>query len=199
MAPLSCCALLIDIENPIFLKTILKARKRFDSLRSFTLESGQEEIERLSRLRKTAGESSDRLSSPLRGSRASSLESGRGLPGPRTPSLSNVPEEGGTFTIGDNEDSEDEGHERQTPPSHSSPSGHTSRTPSMSSVDDAVPLQLRGMSEKARGKMPVGIGGQLSFSRVNSIGSLNSPPTPTVASVHGFLPTAHWVLEPFPQ
>ena len=121
------------------------------------------------------------------------MESGRGLPGPRTPSLSNVPEEGGTFTIGDDEDSEDEDHERQTPPSHSSPSGHTSRTPSMSSIDDAVPLQLRGMSEKARGKMPVGVGGQLSFSRVNSIGSINSPTTPTVASVHGFLPTAQWV------
>ena len=162
-------------------------------LRSFTLESGQEEVERLTRLRKTAGENTDRVGSPLRGSRASSLESSRGLPVVRTPSLSNVPEEGGTFTIGDDEDSEDEDHEHQTPPSHSSPSGHTSRTPSISSVDDAVPLQLRGMSEKARGKMPVGIGGQLSFSRVNSIGSLNSPTTPTVASVHGFSPSAQWV------
>lgn len=77
-------------------------------------------------------------------------------------------------------------------PSQSSPSGHTSRTASVSSsVGEPLPNQLRGMSEKARGKMPAG---QPSFSRQNSATSLNNhaatimSPTPG-----GFDPTAKWI------
>ncbi|MCJ1313191.1 hypothetical protein MMC25_006868 [Agyrium rufum] len=184
-------------ENPIFVKTVFKARKRFDALRRFTLEGGQEEIARLEQLRKH-GHDADHVGSPLRTSRASSIDSMRSPPSARTPSLNNVPEEGGPFTIGDDEedtDEDDEHQHHQSTPSHSSPSGNTSRTPSVSSsVDDAVPLQLRGMSEKARGKMPAG---QSSFSRVNSISSLNSPTTPVVMShsshPHGFSPSPQWI------
>lgn len=71
----------------------------------------------------------------------------------RTPSLSDVPEDG-TFAIGDDEDEESDGDHPSTP-TESAPSKQPSRASSVSSsVDDAVPTQLRGMSEKARGKMP---------------------------------------------
>ena len=70
----------------------------------------------------------------------------------RAPQLSDVPEEEGTFAIGDDEEESDD--ERPTPAA-STPIEQPSRASSVSSsVDDAVPTQLRGMSEKARGKMP---------------------------------------------
>jgi hypothetical protein len=124
-------------------------------LRSFTLESGQEEIERRNRRRKEHGpESLDIL-----GSRRGSVESLRSPSShQRAPALSNVPEDG-TFAIGEDEDEDTDDDHRPTP-AESTPAEH-SRASSMSrassvssSVDDAVPSQLRGMSEKARGKMP---------------------------------------------
>lgn len=71
----------------------------------------------------------------------------------RAPNLSDVPEDG-TFAIGDDED---EDSDNEPTPAESTPSEQhiPSRANSVSSsVDDAVPTQLRGMSEKARGKMP---------------------------------------------
>ena len=179
---------LTRIENPRFLQALLKTRKRFEDLRTFTLESGQEEIERLNQLRKD-GDGSEQASSPTRSPRTSSMDSLRSPQSARTPSLSNVPEEGGAFAIGD-DDSEDE--TLQATPSQSSPSNHNSRTPSVSSsVDDAVPMQLRGMSEKARGKMPVGQ--PLFASRVNSMSSISSHTAPMSTSNGGFIPSAQWV------
>ncbi|MCJ1287629.1 hypothetical protein MMC26_006981 [Xylographa opegraphella] len=177
-------------KNPRFVLAILKHRKRFEALRSFTLESGQEEIERLSQLRKDSTDGSEQAISPLRSPRNGSIDSLRSPVSARTPSLSNVPEEDGSFAIGD-DDSDDEDHEMQPTPSQSSLSNHNSRTPSVSSsVDDAVPLQLRGMSEKARGKMPVG---QPSFSRVNSMTSISSHTAVVPASAGGFAPSAQWI------
>ena len=187
LAPLLC---LTFPENQRFVLVILKNRKRFEALRSFTLESGQEEIERLSQLRKDSAEGSEQTSSPHRSPRTGSMDSIRSPQSTRTPSLSNVPEEGGAFAIGD-DDSDDEEHELQPTPSQSSPSNHNSRTASFSSsVDDAVPMQLRGMSEKARGKMPAG---QLSFSRVNSMSSMNSHTAVLTTSNGGFAPSPQWV------
>lgn len=64
----------------------------------------------------------------------------------------------------------------------------------MSSVDEPVPTQIRGMSEKARGKMPAG---QLSFSRQSSTTSLSSHPTSALGGlsspIMGFNPTHNWV------
>lgn len=95
------------------------------------------------------------------------------------------------FAIGDDEDSDEEAEVANTP-SQSSPSVRASRTPSVSSsVDESVPLQLRGMSEKARGKMPVG---QPSFSRQNSTTSLSSHMAAVTSSnAGGFTPTTPWV------
>jgi hypothetical protein len=123
----------------------------FSALRSFTLENGQEELERLARRRK---ERPDDLGD-LNGSRRGSADSLRSHTSSyqRTPQLSDVPEEEGTFAIGDDddEDSDDEG----PTPAASTPTEQPSRASSISSnVEDAVPMQLRGMSEKARGKMP---------------------------------------------
>jgi hypothetical protein len=71
----------------------------------------------------------------------------------RAPQLSDVPEEEGTFAIGDDEDEETD--DEQPTPAASTPTDQPSRASSVSSsIDDAVPTQLRGMSEKARGKMP---------------------------------------------
>jgi hypothetical protein len=64
-----------------------------------------------------------------------------------------VPEDG-TFAVGDDEDDDTDDDHRPTP-AESTPTDYPSRASSVSSsVDDAVPSQLRGMSEKARGKMP---------------------------------------------
>lgn len=72
----------------------------------------------------------------------------------RAPSLSDVPEDG-DFAIGEDEDEDEDTDEGRPTPAESPPSGQPSRANSVSSnVDETVPLQLRGMSEKARGKMP---------------------------------------------
>jgi len=177
-------------ENPKFVLAILKFRKRFEALRNFTLESGQEEIDRLNQLRKDS-EGSEQVSSPVRSSRNGSVDSLRSPLSARTPSLSGVPEESGDFAIGD-DGSDDEEHDQQPTPSQSSVSNHNSRTASVSSsVDDAVPLQLRGMSEKARGKQPVGA--PVFGSRVNSMSSMSSHPAGTTGSNGDFMPSAQWV------
>jgi hypothetical protein len=181
--------LLMNTENPRFVLAILKTRKRFEALRAFTLESGQEEIEKLSQLRK-GSDASEQANSPVRSPRQGSIDSLRSPISARTPSLSNVPEEDSAFAIGEDESDEEE-HVMQPTPSQSSPSNHNSRTPSISSsIDDAVPLQLRGMSEKARGKMPVGA--PAFGSRVNSMSSISSH-VPTLTSNGNFTPSAQWV------
>lgn len=142
--------------------------------------------------RKEAAESSDPPTSPTHTSRTNSVDSIRSPQSARTPSLSNVPEESTAFAIGDDEDSSD----AEVAPTPSSPSAqNNSRTPSLSSsINDPLPTQLRGMSEKARGKMPAG---QPSFSRQNSTTSLSSHAAATTlmspSAPGGFDPTAHWI------
>lgn len=178
--------------NPHFIRAIFRSRKRFEALRSFTLESGQEEIERQRQRRKDQANGTRSATSPNRGSRNSSMDSVRSPQSARTPTLSDVPEEGGTFAIGDDDDSdEDEDHEMRPTPSHSSPSGHNSRTPSVaSSADEPLPTQLRGMSEKARGKMPAG---QPTFSRQNSSTSIGSHYASLTSPTASFEPSVEWI------
>ncbi|KAI4221752.1 MAG: hypothetical protein L6R36_006667 [Xanthoria steineri] len=178
--------------NRIFVRTLLKARRRFEALRSFTLESGREEMERLNLQRKGSIDGSDDLTSPSRSTRnvSDTMRSPQSVR--RTPSLSNVPEEGGTFTIGDDEESEDD-DERETmvTPSQSSPSNQNSHTPSRSSsIDEPLPTQLKGMSEKARGKMPAT---QTAFSRHSSSTSLSSHPPAIMSPTGGFNPSPLWI------
>lgn len=179
-------------NNRTFVRTIIRARKKFEALRTFTLESGQQELERQRQQRKASMDSHDELRSPSRSLRNGSFDNVRSPQSTRTPSLSNVPEEGGTFAIGDDEDTdEDDEREPLATPSHSSPSNHTSQTQSRSSsMDEPLPTQLRGMSEKARGKMPAS---QASFSRHSSSTSLNTHPAAITSPTVGFNPSAHWV------
>ena len=172
--------------NRVFVQGIFKYRKRFEALRSFTLESGQEELERLSRRRKEQGV--QEATSPTIPSRNSSIDSMRSPTSARSTGLADVPEDG-AFAIGEDDDSENETQETALTPVQSSPSEHNSRATSISSTGEPLPPQLRGMSEKARGKMPAG---QLSFSRQNSSTSL-SQLTPTTSRPGGFTPTPNWI------
>ncbi|KAL8645699.1 MAG: hypothetical protein Q9210_006561 [Variospora velana] len=179
-------------NNRIFVRMILKSRRKFEALRSLTLESGQEELQRLKQRRKDSSVNAEEIRSPTRSLRNGSFENVRSPQNTRTPSLSNVPEEGGTFTIGDDEDTDDDdGREPLATPAQSSPSNHTSQTPSRSSsMDEPLPTQLKGMSEKARGKMPAS---QSSFSRHSSSTSLNSHPATIMSPTVGFSPSPHWI------
>lgn len=183
-------------KNPEFVFAILKNRKKFEALRSFTLESGQEEIERRSRRRKEQQGAQEGLDSHSTRSSLDSLRSPTAAGHPRTPTLSDVAEEGdGTFAIGDDEDDSD-GEERPTPAA-SSPSENPSRASSVAGQgEDEVPRQLRGMSEKARGKMPAGVP---VFSRQNSTTSLGSPTSASQAGFGGFEPSAHWIESWLPE
>ncbi|KAK4227098.1 high-temperature-induced dauer-formation protein-domain-containing protein [Podospora fimiseda] len=183
------------IENAQFVYSILKNRKRFEALRSFTLESGQEEIERRNRRRKDSNASNDPLAGNSTRSSVDSLRSPT-TPSAQTPTTSNIPEEDGTFAIGDDEDDSDEEEERPTPAA-SSPSEIPSRASSVASpVDDDVPRQLGGMSEKARGKMPATA---RNFSRQNSVSSLTSPTQSQAGPFGMFEPSSNWIESWLPE
>ena len=178
------------IENPNLIYAILRSRKRFESLQEFTLESAQEELER----QKAETESSN---SDHHGRRSSVDTTLRSSISARSPNLSNVPEEHDAFAIGDDEDvSEGEEAASASQPlqpkrpisTQSIESSHG--TASISSSTDDVPPQLRGMSEKARGKMPVGTP---SFSRQNSMTSLHNLTPVATASGGAFQPSAEWI------
>lgn len=172
--------------NPTFVLAILRSRKRFEALRNFTLETAQEDIQR-QRQGKQVQPNEHKGSSPSRASSGSIRHSPISTQ-PQT-SLQDVPEESGTFAIGEDDDSEED-KAKPRPTNVSSPH-QSSRDASMSSsMDDAVPLQLRGMSEKARGKLPAGAP---TFSRQNSTTSLNHPATAMATSDAGFTPSEHWV------
>lgn len=177
-------------KNPNFLYAIVRNKQRFEALRNFTLEGGQEEIERSIRRRKEnpAG-SLDTIDAFAR----ESVDSVRSPSNPHNPTLENVPENG-TFTIGDDEDESDD--DQSPAQAANTPSSVRSRPSSVSStIEDAVPTQLRGMSEKARGKMPAGAP---TFSRQNSSMSLGG-----YSSAGGgsdvFAPTPQWIESWLPE
>lgn len=179
-------------KNPNLIYAILRNQKRFEALRTFTLESGQEEIARRERRRKeeaTSSSHSDRRSSNGSARSPSGSHVGRST-------LGGVPEEGGTFAIGDDDDDTDDDH-RPTP-AYSTPSDHhASRASSVCSpVDDAVPVQLRGLSEKARGKMPAGA---MTFSRQNSTTSLGSYGHGAISTSGQFEPSTEWIESWLPE
>lgn len=174
-------------ENPVFVYTLLRNRKKIEMLRAFTLESGQEEIERRNRRRK------ERSDTDHAGSLRSSVDSIRSQEPsqPQSPALSDVPEDSGAFAIGDDDDESDD--EAQPTPTRSTASESTRRqTDGVSDFNDAVPTQLRGMSEKARGKMPAGMP---TFSRQNSTTSLEGGRSSAAASQagNGFEASPEWL------
>ncbi|KAJ5626681.1 hypothetical protein N7528_004108 [Penicillium herquei] len=176
-------------ENQYLVYAILKYKQRFEAIRAFTLESGQQEIEQQREKRKSGDASSDAIYSP---SLSHSEEDLHTPSGARSP-LTRIPEENSAFAIGD-DDSDDEG---QNTPSQSSPSAQNSRRPSFASANDEnATQQLRGMSEKARGKMPAG---RPSFSRQNSMTSQTSMSALFSGPSSGFTPTVSWLESWLPE
>jgi hypothetical protein len=116
----------------------------------------------------------------------------------REPETPTTPASPGAFEIGD--DSDEEGEEAgDKPTKKNEESTPTSPITSPSQEDaEAVPLQLRGMSEKARGKLP-----ENAFQRQGSTTSLanhvSGVATP-IAGGAGFVPTHTWVSpSPLPR
>ncbi|KAJ5716507.1 hypothetical protein N7493_008418 [Penicillium malachiteum] len=174
-------------ENQYLVYAILKYKQRFEAIRAFTLESGQQEIEQQREKRKSGDAASDAIYSP-----SLSQEDLHTPSGARSP-LTRIPEENSAFAIGD-DDSDDEG---QNTPSQSSPSAQNSRRPSFASANDEnATQQLRGMSEKARGKMPAG---RPSFSRQNSTTSQTSMSALFSGPSSGFTPTVSWLESWLPE
>ncbi|KAG6186745.1 hypothetical protein E4U23_005703 [Claviceps purpurea] len=178
-------------QNPHLLLAIVKNRKRIEALRSFTLESGKEEIERRTRLRKDRGDLHDA------GSGRSSVDSTRSQHAAATtkaPSLGDVPEDG-AFAIGGSDDDSDEDSQPTAAQSTASATQSQSST-GANANDDAVPIQLRGMSEKARGKMPIGA---QSFSRQNSTTSLGDQSSSSHMQSGSFEPSSQWIDSWLPE
>ncbi|KAJ5089124.1 hypothetical protein N7532_007808 [Penicillium argentinense] len=175
-------------ENPYFVYAILKYKQRFEAVREFTLESGQQEIERQRERRKAGSTPRDMSASPTLSQSEEDLHIQSGARSP----LTQIPEENSAFAIGD-DDSDDEG---QHTPSQSSPSAQTSRRPSIASTADETGSQVRGMSEKARGKMPAG---HPPFSRQNSVTSQTSMTALFTSPSIGFTPTVAWLESWLPE
>ncbi|KAG5983219.1 hypothetical protein E4U55_000508 [Claviceps digitariae] len=186
-------------QNPELLLAIVKNRKRIEALRSFTLESGQEEIERRSRLKKDRGDFNEAESgrSSIDSTRSQhAVAAAAALTKTSSSSLDDVPEDG-TFAIGGSDDDSDE--DPQPTPAQSTASETQSQTSSAAAAanDDAVPIQLRGMSEKARGKMPIGA---RSFSRQNSVTSLGGQSSSSQTQGGGsFEPSSQWIDSWLPE
>lgn len=178
-------------QNPNLVVAILKNKKRVESLRKFTLESGLEEIERRNRRRKDAAGSSDAADAT---STRTSVDSLDGVRSPASQTQSEEVTDEGAFAVGDDEDDSDD--EPQPTPAQSTTSENVSQASSTANAEDAVPVQLRGMSEKARGKMPAGV---RSFSRQNSTTSLGAYSAAGNSQGGRFEPSSHWIESWLPE
>lgn len=173
-------------ENAHLVVAILKNKKPIENLRTFTLESGLEEIERRKRRQKDADGSSDGVGITSGRTSVDNVEPPRSPRAGQTYPLEEVVEDD-AFAIGDDDDSDDE---PQPTPAASTTSENQSQASSTPNVDESVPIQLRGMSEKARGKMPAGV---RSFSRQNSTTSLGAYSVTGQGSSGNFEPSAQWI------
>ena len=179
-------------KNPELIFAVVKHKKRIEALRSLTLESGQEEMERRQRQRKDSGGPVDPLDPGSLRSSSESLRSPSNAPA-RTSALEEVPEDG-TFAIGDDDEESDDGY--QATPAQSTISDNPSQDSHGPPVEDAVPTQLRGMSEKARGKLPAGM---RSFSRQNSSTSLGAYSMTGQSQSGIFEPSTQWIESWLPE
>lgn len=166
---------------------VLRSHKRFEALRNFTLESGQEEIDRQGRVRKDKGENGSESPAKASFSEEPRVQTRGVVAGTETPTSPSQ------FEIGDDDDSDDEvksNSQSSAAPQPPTPPDQSRDPSAASSVEDAVPLQLRGMSEKARGKLPEG-----SFQRQGSTTSLASHVSSNnpVTLSSGFTPSPAWV------
>ncbi|ROT39254.1 hypothetical protein SODALDRAFT_339660 [Sodiomyces alkalinus F11] len=188
-------------QNPELIYAVVRNKKRIEALRSFTLESGQEEVERRNRRRKEAAANGENADPDSVRSSVDSLRSPTTSYSHHHASSGHESEQqDDTFAIGDDEDDsdDDDHHHHQPTPAQSSTSETMSRASSRGShAEDALPTQVPGMSEKARGKMPAGVG---TFSRQNSTTSLGGYAGSTSQSQSGaFEPTPQWIESWLPE
>ncbi|KAM3453859.1 hypothetical protein NHJ6243_009045 [Beauveria neobassiana] len=179
-------------ENPQLVAAIIKNKKPIESLRTFTLESGLQEIERRNRRRKDTSGDGDTTGFASRRTSVDSLEPTRSPVVGQAHNLGEVVEDN-AFAVGDDDDSDDE---PQATPAASTTSENQSQTSSIPNADDSVPVQLRGMSEKARGKMPAGL---RSFPRQNSTTSLGAYSAAGQSASGTFEPSAYWIESWLPE
>lgn len=197
MRRLLTCRLEPTEANRRFVEVLVRSRNRFQALRDFSVEGAITELDRMAQEMKDRNVSvgTTPIGSDVRAPvRQDSMESSRSPPGPQSPRLEDLPENG-AFAIGEDED-ENESHSSIPRPQN---------TESISG-DDTVPLQSRSMSDKARGKQPVG---QTTFSRSTSRNtSTASLPslfattqasinTPSTSSQLPFKPSVEWVRSIF--
>lgn len=158
--------------NAVFVLALLRAQKRFRALRSFTLDGAQMELEKQAFHRKASGANDEEGLTGV--SRATSFETSRSTMSTRKPTI-NTDDQEGAFVIGDEDDEEagTEVFDAQARSNHSPTEvTHTTHSSSFDGpVEDALPSQLGGMSEKARGKLKAG---QDAFPRQGSYASLTS-------------------------
>lgn len=173
-------------SNGRFVDIVIRSHKRFEALRDFTVDGALSELDRINQERKDRNGNVSGVMSPTR---AASMDSVRSPASSRSPSLGNVPEHG-AFAIGDDDDEEN----LETPIGGPQSRSHSNASASM---EDAVPVQSRSMSEKARGKQPVGHG---SFSRSasrntsnTSLASLNTQIQQPLTTSTQFTPTGEWL------
>ena len=173
--------------NRRFVDIVCRCHKHFEALRDFTVDGALTELDRINQERKDRNGNIASITSPTRGA---SMDDIRSPASSRSPSLGNVPEHG-AFAIGDDDDDDED---LETPINSPHSRSHSNAS---ASIDDAVPTQTRSMSEKARGKQPVGHG---SFSRSASRSASNTSlaslqtqmPHPLTTSTQ-FTPTGEWL------
>lgn len=179
-------------DNATFVYAVLRSSKRFEALRNFTLESGQEDTDRQGRLKKGLGEA---------GPPKTSMDNGMTFtasPHSRSPVTVEEPMSPGAFAIGDDDDESEEdisgNLSKDTNKSEAlnkgAPQSTASSAPSstrQSVEQEVMPHQIRGMSEKARGKMP------MRQDSIASITSLSTYTNRTQSPLGGFAPTTDWV------
>ncbi|KAB8360742.1 hypothetical protein FH972_024477 [Carpinus fangiana] len=174
-------------KNAYLVFAILRSQKRFFALRDLIIGGGESALERLAHLRKEAAATAEPSTILARDTSFEDMRRPNGRPPTTAPAPAADPNE--AFTIGDDED-EDEDEPTATPVRSSSQSQQTSRAGSISgSVEDAVPAQ-RGMSEKARGKLPAG---SPAFRRHGSTASLGSISLAMGPPGSRFEPSSEWM------
>ncbi|KAF7846484.1 hypothetical protein BT93_L4252 [Corymbia citriodora subsp. variegata] len=159
--------------NPSLVYVACRYRRQIDTLRKFSIDGAQQLLDEEARRRKEGLDIDGHdMSRPTQTNISDS-------PSSRRTSTQSQPHsiDDGTFALADSDESDNE---------ESAPPIMTQSMSAGSSSADAVPSQVRGMSEKARGKRPVGVP---AFARQGSTLSM----TQTISHSTSFQPTSDWL------
>ncbi|KAI9726030.1 MAG: hypothetical protein M1828_002038 [Chrysothrix sp. TS-e1954] len=177
-------------RNAPLVYAILRAHKRFASLQAMANNGAEHEIDKLALRRKEQAESNSISSGVHRGNES--------VHSPRASNLASISEQRDAFAIGgDDSDDEQDNTDDHTPSRTSFQSETNSRLGSSADgAEEVLPTQLRGMSQRARGKMPAS---HPPFSRQSSSANLNSPSLASPSPYGGFEPSVAWMSSWLPE